>query len=272
VLCLDVPFYHVLKLHSIAFPWCVCCLPYLPCSQHNYLEQPQAALEDSFKELDSHWLEMAGLNGWDDGSTAISVLVVNRTVYVANLGDSRAVLCSGGKAIELSSDHKPSRPDERSRIESLGGRIVHYGTWRVQGVLAVTRAFGDRRLKQYVSAEPEVRTWALGEEDEFIILASDGVWDVLSSQAAVDIVRQVMDDERNGNGNGDGDGDAGYGHSGKESTCRSRLIGSSTHGNHQLKEAAKKLTNMAYAYHSMDNITSLVIDLRPYKVDTIQTS
>lgn len=148
----------------------------------------------------------------------------------------RAVLCSAGKAIEMSHDHKPAREDERARIEKLGGKVIHYGTWRVQGVLAVSRAFGDRRLKTYVSAEPEVKQWQLQDGDEFLILASDGVWDVLSSQAAVDIVRAAMQESRQ-NGNGLPD----------------------------VKEAARRLTNAAYSYHSMDNITSLVIDLNHYQ-------
>lgn len=194
------------------------------------------ALTEGFKDLDHHWLEMAALNGWDDGSTAVSVLIVDRTIYVANVGDSRAVLCTqGGRAIDMSADHKPARDDEKARIEKLGGRVIHYGTWRVQGVLAVSRAIGDRRLKAYVSSEPEIKTWSLQDSDEFLILATDGVWDVLSSQAAVDIVRQCMVDTAGGVGVGD------------------------------VKEAAKRLTNAAYSYHSMDNITSLVIDLRQFR-------
>jgi len=111
---------------------------------HNYSEQPQLALQEGFKELDRHWLEMAQLNGWDDGSTGVCCLLVERVLYVANAGDSRAVLCSkGGRAVDMSADHKPAREDEKQRIEKLGGRIIHYGTWRVQGVLAVTRSYGN---------------------------------------------------------------------------------------------------------------------------------
>jgi serine/threonine protein phosphatase PrpC len=126
--------------------------------KHNYSEQPQLALQEAFKTLDHHWLELANLNGWDDGSTGVCVLIVDKTIYVANAGDSRAVLCSaGGRAVDMSVDHKPAREDEKARIEKLGGRIIYYGTWRVQGVLAVTRSFGDRKLKTYVSAEPEIK-------------------------------------------------------------------------------------------------------------------
>lgn len=71
----------------------------------------------------------------------------------------------------------------------IGGRIVHIGTWRVEGVLAVTRAIGDRRLKKYVCSAPEISERKLTEDDEYLILASDGVWDVMSSQDAVDVIK-----------------------------------------------------------------------------------
>lgn len=73
------------------------------------------------------------------------------------MGDSRAVLSKGGKAVALSVDHKPNRLDERRRIENAGGVVVWAGTWRVGGVLAVSRAFGDRMLKQYVVAQPDIQ-------------------------------------------------------------------------------------------------------------------
>jgi protein phosphatase 1L len=196
--------------------------------KHNVQEGPINALTEGYKELDRLWLELAAHHNWDDGSTAISCLIVNKTLFVANVGDSRAVLCSNGKAIEMSSDHKPNRPDERERIEKLGGRIIHYGTWRVEGVLAVTRAIGDRRLKKYVSAVPDIRTKELSEGDDYLILATDGVWDVLSSQTACDIVSST------------------------------KVLGN-------VQQSAMMLTNAAYTNQSLDNITSLVIDLRPFR-------
>jgi protein phosphatase 1L len=82
--------------------------------------------------------------------------------------------------------------EERERIEAAGGVIVWAGTWRVGGVLAVSRAFGDRPLKRYVIATPDIRDEALRPEDEFLILASDGVWDTVSCQDAADVVRSVQ--------------------------------------------------------------------------------
>lgn len=96
----------------------------------------------------------------------------------------------------MSVDHKPNCKDERMRIENSGGCVVWAGTWRVGGVLAVSRAFGDKPLKRYVIATPDVREETLGPDDEFIILASDGLWDVVSNQDAVNLVRDVRDPEK----------------------------------------------------------------------------
>jgi len=182
---------------------------------------------EAFDELDKSWLSLATLYNYDDGSTAIVCLIHNRTLYVANVGDSRAVLVmNDGKAIEMSRDHKPSTESEKSRIEKLGGRIIYYGTWRVEGILAVTRSIGDRRLKRYVCSQPELDVRPIGEHDDFLILASDGVWDVISSDKCAEIVHSHSD---------------------------------------SISSACMKITDQAYKLHSQDNITSMVIDLRQYR-------
>eukprot|EP00456_Euglypha_rotunda_P011505 TRINITY_DN13028_c0_g1_i16.p1 TRINITY_DN13028_c0_g1~~TRINITY_DN13028_c0_g1_i16.p1 ORF type:complete len:291 (-),score=31.93 TRINITY_DN13028_c0_g1_i16:12-884(-) len=162
----------------------------------DYESQPQRALTNAFKDLDAMWLTVATVQNYDDGTTAIVTLIVGGTAYVANVGDSRAVLARSGKAVEMSVDHKPVREEEKKRIEQLGGRIIYYGTWRVEGVLAVTRAIGDRRLKKYVSAVPEIVQRKIQSGDDFLILATDGVWDVLSSQEAVEVVMMCGEDTR----------------------------------------------------------------------------
>jgi protein phosphatase 1L len=121
-------------------------------------------------------------------------------MYIANVGDSRAVLCRGKKSIGLSSDHKPDREDEQERIESFGGSVVNSENtgWiaRVNGHLAISRSVGDIRLKdppQGVTAEPEISELDITPEDQFIILASDGLWDVMTNQESVDLVRKCQD-------------------------------------------------------------------------------
>lgn len=142
--------------------------------------------EKTHNDLIENW-------AYSQGSTAVSALIYNNTIYVANVGDSRAVLCSDGKAVELSFDHKPDREDECKRIINLGGKVLWYGCWRVQGTLALSRAMGDKKLAPYVIAEPEVVTHAImNKDDEFLILACDGVWDVLTNQEAVEIVKHEL--------------------------------------------------------------------------------
>lgn len=116
-------------------------------------------------------------------------------MVVANAGDCRAVLGKRGRAIELSRDHKPNCSSERLRIEKLGG-IIYDGY--LNGQLSVSRALGDWHMKGSkgsacpLSAEPELQETTLTEEDEFLIMGCDGLWDVMTSQSAVTIVRKEL--------------------------------------------------------------------------------
>ncbi|KAJ7569731.1 hypothetical protein O6H91_01G091200 [Diphasiastrum complanatum] len=131
------------------------------------------------------------------GTTALTVLITGRQLLVANAGDCRAVLCKRGKAIEMSRDHKAACILERKRIEALGG-FVDDGY--LNGQLAVARALGDWHLtglKDYgadslLTAEPEMRQMVLTEEDEFLIIGCDGLWDVFTSENAVDFARRKL--------------------------------------------------------------------------------
>ena len=99
--------------------------------------------------------------------------------------DREDLLCSQGEAVALSIDHKPTRPSERRRILAGGGTVTHCnGAARVNGCLSCSRAIGDRSLKPHVSPEPELKEWQLGPNDEFVILASDGLWDVFTNDEA----------------------------------------------------------------------------------------
>lgn len=129
------------------------------------------------------------------GCTAICALLVDNTLYIANAGDSRAVLCRAGRAENLSQDHKPTLPDERQRIYAAGG-YVEFG--RVNGNLNLSRALGDLIYKQdlslppekqIVSGFPDVRKFELHPEDEFIVMGCDGIWEYYTSQDVVDFIR-----------------------------------------------------------------------------------
>nr|CAB3456827.1 unnamed protein product [Digitaria exilis] len=164
------------------------------------------------------------------GSTAVVAVVEERRVVVGHCGDSRAVLCRGDGAppVALSSDHKPDRPDEQERIESAGGRVIFWEGARVLGVLAMSRAIGDGYLKPYVSSVPEVTVTDLADGDECLILASDGLWDVVSNEAACEVARACL-------------------RRGREKWCA---------------EAAALLTKLALARRSADNVSVVVVDLR----------
>eukprot|EP00930_Biecheleria_cincta_P070276 TRINITY_DN57917_c0_g1_i1.p1 TRINITY_DN57917_c0_g1~~TRINITY_DN57917_c0_g1_i1.p1 ORF type:complete len:463 (-),score=82.76 TRINITY_DN57917_c0_g1_i1:198-1526(-) len=146
------------------------------------------------------------------GCTAVTCLVRRRDIIVANAGDSRVVLSCQGTAIDLSQDHKPSLPEEKQRIGNAGGFVVDsrvgpYTVSRVNGELSLSRAIGDLRFKQdatrsaaeqIVTCVPDVRTYMRNPEDEFLIIACDGVWDVLSSQDVVDRVHKHLPEMRRG--------------------------------------------------------------------------
>lgn len=134
------------------------------------------------------------------GSTCLVVINyrVNNINYlnVLNTGDTRAVLCRGNIAIPLTKDHKPDWPDERKRIEELGGKIYKDGPdWRIKD-LSVSRAFCDFDAEPFVTSKPDIFKYKLDSNDNFLIMACDGLWDVLSNQDAVNFVINSMDSKK----------------------------------------------------------------------------
>jgi len=137
------------------------------------------------------------------GCTASVCCIRRDLVVVANAGDCRAVLSRGGIAIDMSEDHKPNLPDEHARIQKAGGSISKHKVgercvYRINGDLSLSRAIGDLRYKQNTSLSakeqmvccmPDVRIFNRLPEDEFMVIACDGVWDVLNSQEVVDYIR-----------------------------------------------------------------------------------
>jgi len=112
-------------------------------------------------------------------------------LYIINAGDTRCVISKQGKAQRISHDHRPIDRSERARIRDLGGYVTTEN--RVNGILQVSRSFGDFHLAPFVSVEPNVTEYELTGDEEFIVLASDGIWDWISDQDAVDIINNEAD-------------------------------------------------------------------------------
>ncbi|XP_010521398.1 PREDICTED: probable protein phosphatase 2C 76 [Tarenaya hassleriana] len=184
-----------------------------------FMTDTKLAITETYKQTDAAFLESEKDTYRDDGSTASTAVLVGNHLYVANVGDSRTIISKAGQAIPLSDDHKPNRSDERKRIESAGGVIMWAGTWRVGGVLAMSRAFGNRMLKQFVVAEPEIQDLEIDHEFELLVLASDGLWDVVPNEDAVSLAENEEEPEA----------------------------------------AARKLTETAFTRGSADNITCIVV-------------
>lgn len=125
-----------------------------------------------------------------DGLVEVSGEKIRRVLYTANVGDARAVLCRGGKAVRLTYDHKGSDAQEAKRIMDAGGFVMNN---RVNGVLAVTRSLGDAAMKDFVVGAPYTTETTLSDQDSFLIVACDGLWDVADDQDAVDLIRDEED-------------------------------------------------------------------------------
>lgn len=134
------------------------------------------------------------------GCTAVTGLIVNDYIYVANAGDSRAVLSVNGYAKPMSFDHKPTNVNEEARINRAGSYVE---LSRVNGKLALSRAIGDFSFKERwgeiaphdhaVTAHPDVIERQISkDEDEFLVLACDGIWDCMTSQQVIEFVRRSI--------------------------------------------------------------------------------
>jgi len=123
------------------------------------------------------------------GCTAVVTLVSGtgdeRHLYAANVGDARAVLCRDGKAIRLTEEHKASDEKEAKRITEAGGFIIH---GRVNGQIIITRSLGDHLMKEFIIGDPYLSHEKLTDKDTWLIVACDGLWDVVEDQQAVQFV------------------------------------------------------------------------------------
>ncbi|KAI5954527.1 MgPP2CL-1 [Candida jiufengensis] len=169
-------------------------------------------------------IDLTNLKTTQEGSTKkfdfIPTKNHKRMLYTSNVGDSRIILCRSGKPYRLSYDHKASDSNEINRIENSGGLILKN---RVNGVLAVTRSLGDTYMKDLVLGKPFTTSTEINENDEFMIIACDGVWDVLSDLKACKFA----------------------------SDCFKKGLNTS--------ETSKKLCQLAIDNSTMDNVTVMIV-------------
>ena len=165
-------------------------------------------ITNTFIQTNNELVDNSNINTYLSGSTCVSILFTSRRLISINVGDSRCVLgkFNGEKwqYENLSRDHKPSEEDEKNRIISNGGRVEpnkdEFGNGRgplriwmkeedIPG-LAVSRSFGDELAHKIgVINEPEIKEYVFLNEDKFFILASDGLWEYISSEECVDIIK-----------------------------------------------------------------------------------
>jgi len=185
-------------------------------------EKLKGAIREAFAQTDKEILGLAERKKFEQqGSTALMALLHGNPklgtalrLVVANVGDSRAILCRAGQAVAISEDHKPDRLDEKKRIERAGGLVLNVrGMWRIaapanpgaskkasrreyQG-LAMTRSLGDTYFKQsspLSTPDPEVKILPITDKDLFLVLATDGITNVMSNQDIVDAASKHWDD------------------------------------------------------------------------------
>ncbi|KAH0686730.1 hypothetical protein KY290_018345 [Solanum tuberosum] len=203
---------------------------------------------ESFRKMDEK-VNKEGAEMATIGSTAVVAVVGEEEFVVANCGDSRAVLSRAGVAVPLSIDHKPDRPDELDRIENSGGKVINWNGQRVLGVLATSRSIGDMYLKPYVIPDPEVLVSQRSDEDEFLLLASDGLWDVIPNDVACDVTRRCLNGQT-------------FRRCDQQTKSHKRDDQSSEGVKESLAaRAASFLAELAIARGSRDNISVIVVDL-----------
>ncbi|KAI5587198.1 hypothetical protein POPTR_005G021900v4 [Populus trichocarpa] len=169
--------------------------------KHSYLKTCAAVDQ----ELEQH----RRIDSFSSGTTALTIVRQGELIFVANVGDSRAVLATTGEdgslvPVQLTVDFKPNLPQEAERILQCKGRVFclndEPGVHRVwlpdadSPGLAMSRAFGDYCVKDFgLISVPEVTQRHITSKDQFVVLATDGVWDVITNQAAVEIVSSTPD-------------------------------------------------------------------------------
>lgn len=165
--------------------------------QEMFSQDPVEALCHAFKLTDERFVQKASRENLRCGTTGVVTFLRGHTLYVAWLGDSQVMMVRRGQPVELMKPHKPDREDEKKRIEALGGCVIWFGTWRVNGSLSVSRAIGDSEHKPYICGDADYTTINLDGSEDYLILACDGFYDTVNPEEAVRVVSDHLQ-ENNG--------------------------------------------------------------------------
>ncbi|CAH1449756.1 unnamed protein product [Lactuca virosa] len=158
---------------------------------YKWKQRWESVMSSSFERADNEVLSEAAAPEIV-GSTAVAVVLSGCQIIVSNCGDSRAVLFRGKESIPLTVDQKPDREDELLRIEEQDGKVINWNGARVFGVLAMSRAIGDRYLRPWIIPVPEITFTTRTDEDECLIIASDGLWGVISNTEVGEVARRIL--------------------------------------------------------------------------------
>lgn len=230
-------------------------LPLYLLRQREFESDIASAAKRACLEINDEILKREAVNQCEGGSTAITLLVRKGIAYFCNTGDCRAIIVSRKGVTALTTDHKATNEQEKQRIEEAGGIVLYvHGVPRVNGRLAVSRAFGDSELKEVVIPTPDITTHELTADDDFIVLASDGLWDAIPNEMVLSCIRFVTLLEE------------------FEALSEANSVISGawclgfffirTHPWLDVHEMAKLLVDRAIELGSMDNVTVLIVDVR----------
>lgn len=203
-------------------------LHYVATRDPAFTESPSRAMMCAYSQIDKAFIKKSKREGLRSGTTGVTAVVNSDCLHVTWLGDSQAVLMRNGQAVSIMEPHSPEREDEKRRIEEMGGCVVWFGAWRVNGSLSVSRSIGDPEYKPYVSSDADTAVIPLDGTEECIILACDGLWDGVTKEQACQTVQENIDNGAD------------------------------------LSKVSSILVNMAKDNGSGDNITAIVVYLNPY--------
>uniref|UniRef100_A0A8C5P7M9 Protein phosphatase 1E n=1 Tax=Leptobrachium leishanense TaxID=445787 RepID=A0A8C5P7M9_9ANUR len=203
--------------------------------QEIFPQDPAEALCRAFRTTDECFVKKAAREKLRCGTTGVVAFLRGNMLHVAWLGDSQVMLVRRGQAVELMKPHKPDREDEKHRIEALGGCVVWFGAWRVNGSLSVSRAIGDAEHKPYICGDADSYNTVLDGSEDYLILACDGFYDTVNPDEAVKVVSDHL----------------------KENNGDSSMV-------------AHKLVASARDAGSSDNITVIVVFLRDLNPDATE--